>query len=170
MKEGEGTTYVKFNSNLPPSHLCQASPGSGEECIIQIVAEVTSDDEYECTGNFAGAIVPQVILIRMGPCIASWFKSITVTSLSARWRFKSLAYRMFTQPCVQAQIKKNIKASRHWPLLGESIGHRRMLLTNGQSRGNVSIWWRHHVTGNDKEEQYQVLDSSSIIMTWDLSH
>ena len=25
---------------------------------------------------------------------------------------------------IQAQIKKNIKAARHWPLWGEFIGHR----------------------------------------------
>ena len=35
-------------------------------------------------------------------------------------------------PCVQAQIKKNIKAPRHWPLLGESTGDRWIPLTKGQ--------------------------------------
>ena len=39
---------------------------------------------------------------------------------------------IFAQPCVQAQIKKNIKAPRHWPLLGESTGDRWIPLTNGQ--------------------------------------
>ena len=31
---------------------------------------------------------------------------------------------MFTQPSVQAKIKENIKAPRHWPLWGEFTGHR----------------------------------------------
>ena len=35
---------------------------------------------------------------------------------------KSPASRLFTQPFIQAQIKENIKAPRHWPLWGESIG------------------------------------------------
>ena len=43
---------------------------------------------------------------------------ITVTSKWARWRFKSLASRLFTQPFFQAQIKENTKAPRHWPLWG----------------------------------------------------
>ena len=38
---------------------------------------------------------------------------ITITS---RWRLKSPASRLFTQPCIQAQIKYHIKAPRHWPL------------------------------------------------------
>ena len=41
---------------------------------------------------------------------------ITVTSKWARWRLKSTASRLFTQPYIQAQIKENIKAPRHWPL------------------------------------------------------
>ena len=60
---------------------------------------------------------------------------ITVTSWWARWRLKSPASRLFTQPFIQAQIKENIKDPRHWPLWGGI--HR--------SRGNVSIWWRHHL-------------------------
>ena len=37
---------------------------------------------------------------------------------------KSLASRLFTQPFIQAQIKENIKAPRHWPLCGEFTGER----------------------------------------------
>ena len=32
---------------------------------------------------------------------------------------KSPAPRLFTQPFIQARIKQNIKAPRHWPLCGE---------------------------------------------------
>ena len=37
-----------------------------------------------------------------------------------------------------------IKAHRYWPLWGEHTDYRRIPLTKGQWRGNVSIWWRLH--------------------------
>ena len=42
------------------------------------------------------------------------------------------AFRLFGRPFVQAQIKENIKAPRHLPLWGESIGDRWIHLTKGQ--------------------------------------
>ena len=42
------------------------------------------------------------------------FYHITMTSWWARWRLKSPASRLFTQSLIQAQIKENIKAPRHW--------------------------------------------------------
>ena len=48
--------------------------------------------------------------------------NITVTSWCARWRLKSPASRLFTQPFIQAQIKENIKVPRHW--LCEGTGDR----------------------------------------------
>ena len=51
-----------------------------------------------------------------------------------QWRIKSTASSLFTQPFIQAQIKGNIKAPRHWPLCGEFTG----------DTEKVSIWWRHH--------------------------
>ena len=59
---------------------------------------------------------------------------ITVTSLWARWRLKSLASPLFTQPFIQEQIKENIKAQRYWPLCGEFTGDRLIPRTNGQLR------------------------------------
>ena len=56
-------------------------------------------------------------------------KSITMTSLWAPWRLKSLASRLFIQPFIQVQIKENIAAPRHWPLCGEFTIDPR---TNGQ--------------------------------------
>ena len=44
--------------------------------------------------------------------------TITMTSYWVRWRLKSPVSRLFAQPFVQAQIKENIKAPRHWPLWG----------------------------------------------------
>ena len=62
----------------------------------------------------------------------------------ARWRFKSPASQLFTQQFIQEQIKESIKAPRHWPLCGEFTDDRWIPRTNGQLRGKVSIWWRHH--------------------------
>ena len=50
----------------------------------------------------------------------------------ARWRLKLPESRLFTQSYVQAQIKENINAPRHWPLLGEFIGDRWIPRTKGQ--------------------------------------
>ena len=55
--------------------------------------------------------------------MASWW---------ARWCLNSPASRKFAQPFVQAQIKENIKAPRHWPLWGEFTGHRWIRLSKGQ--------------------------------------
>ena len=48
---------------------------------------------------------------------------------------------------VQAQIKENIKAPRHWPLWGEFTGDRWIPCTKASNAENVSIWWRHHGHG-----------------------
>ena len=48
--------------------------------------------------------------------------AITVTSKWARWRLKSPVSRLFTEPFIQAQIKENFKAPRHWTLWGECTG------------------------------------------------
>ena len=66
---------------------------------------------------------------------------ITMTSQWARWRPKSPASPLFTQPFIQTQIKRNIKASRHWTLCGEFTGDRWIPRTNGQLRGKC---FRHH--------------------------
>ena len=58
--------------------------------------------------------------------------------------YQITSLRLFTQPFMHAQIKENIKAPRHWPLCGEFTGDRWIPRTNGQLRGNVYIWWRHH--------------------------
>ena len=50
--------------------------------------------------------------------------NITVTSYWARWRQRYLTSRLFSQQFIQAQIKENIKAPRHWPLCGEFTADR----------------------------------------------
>ena len=67
-----------------------------------------------------------------------------MTSQWLRWRLKSPASRLFTQSLIQAQIKKNIKAPRHWPFCGELTGDRWIPRIRAGNAENVSIWWRHH--------------------------
>ena len=45
-----------------------------------------------------------------------------MTSQWARLHLKSPASRLFSEPFIQAEIKENIKAPRHWPLCGEVTG------------------------------------------------
>ena len=47
---------------------------------------------------------------------------VAVTSQWTLSRLKSPASQLFVQPFVQAHIKENIKALRHWPLWGETMG------------------------------------------------
>ena len=54
-----------------------------------------------------------------------WVIHYNEVMLSAM-RLKSLASHPFSQPFVQAQIKENIRALRHWPLRGEFTGDRKI--------------------------------------------
>ena len=72
--------------------------------------------------------------------------TITATSLWAQWHLISLASQLFAWPFVAAEIKENIEAPRHWPLWGESNGHRWIPLKRASNVENVSIWWRHYET------------------------
>ena len=67
-----------------------------------------------------------------GKCQVGSHLNITMTSQWVRWCLKPLASRWIAQPFVQAQIKENIKALRHWPLCGEFTGYRWILLTKVQ--------------------------------------
>ena len=63
-------------------------------------------------------------------------QDITLTSKWPQW--------LFTQLFIQAQIKENIKAPRHWPLCGEFPGTGEFPAQMASNAENVSIWWRHH--------------------------
>ena len=77
----------------------------------------------------------------------------TVMSESARWRLKSPVLWVFTQPSIQAQIKENIKAPRHWPLWGEFTGDRRISRTKDQRRGKCF----HLMTSSCSYREYRLL-------------
>ena len=67
-----------------------------------------------------------------------------MTSWWAWWRLKSPASRLFAQPFIQAQIKDNIKAPRHWLCARNSPVTGEFLAQKASNAENVSIWWRHH--------------------------
>ena len=92
------------------------------------------------------------------PCQSGYQLNITLTSWWVQWRLKSPASPLFTQPFIQAQIKENIKAPRHWPLCGEFTWSRWFPAQRASNAENVPIWWRHHaltrVTACQTEIQY----------------
>ena len=45
---------------------------------------------------------------------------------------------------IQAQIRDNINAPRHWPLCVEFTGTGEFPTQRASNAENVSIWWRHH--------------------------
>ena len=60
----------------------------------------------------------------------------SVTPWWAWWYLKSPVSRLFVQPYVQAQINE-IQAPRHWPLWGESTGHRWIPLIKGPVKRKI---------------------------------
>ena len=70
---------------------------------------------------------------------------ITVTSLWARWRRKSPASQLFTQPLIQTQIKKTSKLRVTGLCVGNSSGTGEFPAQMASNTANFSIWWRHHV-------------------------
>ena len=69
---------------------------------------------------------------------------ITGNVTRASWHLRSPTTSLFVQPFAQAYIEENIKVPRHWPFMRGTTGDRRIPLTKGQRRENVSISWRHH--------------------------
>ena len=73
-------------------------------------------------------------------------------SATLQLRLKSPASRMSFPPIIRAQIKKNTKVPRHWPLRGDSTGEWWIPLTKGQQHGKCfhlmtskwSIQYRKH--------------------------
>ena len=63
---------------------------------------------------------------------------------------------------IQAQIKENIKAPRHWPLCGELTGDRWIPEQMASNAENISIWIRHH----DDKGLYQTWLHCDVDLTW----
>ena len=85
---------------------------------------------------------------------------------------KSPASRLFTQPFVQAQIKENIKAPRHWLLRGGFPGGRWIARTNSQQRGKcfqlmTSSWYGWVGGGNSYTTTcVTIISNTSYIPGW----
>ena len=82
---------------------------------------------------------------------------ITMMSWWTRWRLKSPASQLFTQPFIQAQIKENMKALHQWPLWGELTGDRKFLAQRASNAETVSSWWHRHVTVGYVESRFLTL-------------
>ena len=88
----------------------------------------------------------------------------------------AIASPLFTRPFIQAQIKENTKAPRHWPLCGEFTGDRWIprgkcfhLMTSSWNKHKRSIsidsWWPSPQVrkGHWRGKRYHVMTSSCII-------
>ena len=73
-----------------------------------------------------------------------FYLAITMTSWWARWRLRSPALRLLIQPFIQAQIKENTKAPRHWLCEGNSPGTGEFPAQMASNAESASIEWRHH--------------------------
>ena len=69
---------------------------------------------------------------------------ITVTLLWVRWCLKSPALLLFTQPFIQAQIKKKSKLRVTGLCVGDSMVTGEFPAQMASNAENASIWWRHH--------------------------
>ena len=49
--------------------------------------------------------------------------------IARKWRLKSPASRLFAPPFVQAQIKQNIRAPRHWPVTWKMFSFHDVIMT-----------------------------------------
>ena len=84
--------------------------------------------DFKCI-NFRQNLGVDTLSIQVNITVAG---IIAVTSKWARWCLKSPTSRLFAQSFIQEQIKENIKAPRHWSLLGEFTGDRWIPRTKGQ--------------------------------------
>ena len=102
--------------------------------FVEKLYSKTSFRETNRDGELLCANVPRLQCSWSRICQWPYFAvNTTVTSKrTSKWRHKSPASWLFTQPFIQEQIKENIKATRHWPLCWEFTGERWIHRTNGQ--------------------------------------
>ena len=68
------------------------------------------------------------------------YSDVIISAMASQITGVSIVYSTI----IQAQIKENIKAPRHWPLWGEFTVDRWNPTKRASNVKNVSIWWRHH--------------------------
>ena len=69
------------------------------------------------------------------------YDDVIMTTTASQITSLAVVYSIF----IQAPIKENIKAPRHWPFCGEFAGTGEFPAQRASNAENVSIWWRHHV-------------------------
>ena len=72
------------------------------------------------------------------------FLDITVSSKCVWWHLKSPAFRLFTQPFVQVQIKETSKLHITGHCVGNSPGTGEFPTQRASNAERISIWRRHH--------------------------
>ena len=86
-----------------------------------------------------------------GTCHPVLYDHEWTCAFSSQWRhngrLKSPASPLFYQRFIHAQIKENIKAPRPCPFSGNSPGTGEFPAQMASIVENVSIWWRHYVSG-----------------------
>ena len=85
--------------------------------------------------------------------------NITVTWKWSRWRLKSPALPLFTQPFIQDKIKENMKAPRHWLCPGTSPVTGEFPAQMASNWENVSILWRNHVYVTNDARTFHITEN-----------
>ena len=145
-------------SNFKVPSICNLAMGEWL-CQMSLLTAVTlanqpwrshlTDDNILATLWYKKCIFNSIFVIAVNSKISAssqrepifWWALLLMSMLvwSLHWRHnerddisKSPAAPVFTQTLVQAQIKENINAPRHWPLWGEFTGDRWIPHTKGQ--------------------------------------
>ena len=126
--------------NDPRNHITVSSFSEGHSNLCRTIEQTAIWRWFETPWY---SLVVTIISVSKCSIIEPLFPHIiTVTSWWAWWRLKSPVSRLFTQPFVQAQMKENIKAPRHWPLWGNSPVTGEFPVQRASDAENVSALWR----------------------------
>ena len=88
---------------------------------------------------------------------------ITVTSSWARWRLKSPASRLFTQPFIQGADQRKHQSSASLAFVrGIHRGTVWIPYTKPSNVETVSIWWRHHVIDQSLNAGFELTNSQCL--------
>ena len=114
--------------------------------ITVILAWISNADRLVATalGYLVGLWSCNMMKTEIKPWWRYIFYDVTYTlTMTLQWRHnKSDGVWNPQPPFIQAQIKDNINAPRHWPLCGGFTGTGEFPAHRASNVENVSIWWR----------------------------
>ena len=93
---------------------------------------------------------------------------VIMTTVASRITSLAVVYSII----YQTQMKKNIKALRHWSLCGEFTGTGEFPAQRASNAENVSIWWSHHallpcqVTSVETPARLAIRSWPSLLLCW----